>query len=65
MIFTAGTRPKMLLPLLQIARAEIAPEVGSACMGEFSKEQERWSESMPSVTLDGKVSGKVRATQFQ
>lgn len=48
----------MLVPLLQSARAEIAPEVGSARTDEFSKEPERWSESMPSVTLDGRVSGK-------
>lgn len=41
----------MLVPLLQSARAEITPEVGSACTGEFSKEPEKWSESMPSVNI--------------
>lgn len=54
----------MLLPLFQSALSEIAPEVGSACTGEFSKEQERWSESMPSVTLMGRYLEKSEQLNF-
>lgn len=59
-IFRGGTRRN-----LQSATVEILLEVGSACMGELSEEPGRLLELMPNITLDGRVSGDVTATQFQ